>query len=54
VSKPKQQPRRLLYRRADTLTDADRDRLVVEVGAAPLMAALDRLTQPNMFSVAAK
>ena len=55
VGKPKQQPTRLLYRRADTLTEADHDRLVVEVGAAPLMAALDRATQPPLpFMVAAE
>jgi hypothetical protein len=46
--------RRLLYRRPNTLTEADIDRLVNEIGAARLMAALDRWTQPSMFSVAAE
>jgi hypothetical protein len=44
----------LLYRHADKLTDADLDRLVVEIGPARLMAALDRWTQPSLFSVAAE
>jgi hypothetical protein len=44
---------RLLYRRADTLTDSDLDRLVAEIGATRLMAALDRLTKPELFSAVA-
>ena len=39
---------RLLYRRADTLTDADLAVLVAEVGVERVMRALDRLTQPSL------
>jgi hypothetical protein len=53
-TQPKRQRQRLLYRHADKLTDADLDRLVVEIGPARLMAALDRWTQPSLFSVAAE
>jgi hypothetical protein len=39
---------RLLYRNANSLTDTDIDRLVGEIGAARLMAALDRHTSPEL------
>jgi hypothetical protein len=51
---PQSKRQRLLYRRADTLSDTDLDTLVTEIGAARLMATLDRWTQPSMFSVAAE
>ena len=51
-SQPKRQ--RLLYRRAASLTSADLDRLVVEIGPARLMAALDRYTQPSLPLIAAE
>jgi hypothetical protein len=51
---PQRNRDRLLYRRADRLTDKDLDALVREIGAARLMSALDRWTQPSMFSVAAE
>jgi hypothetical protein len=45
---------RVLFRRADTLTDIDLDRLVAEVGAGRLMAALDRWSQPSLRLEAAE
>jgi hypothetical protein len=45
------QQTRVLFRRADRLSDADVDRLIREVGAGRLMAALDRWTQPR-FTIA--
>jgi hypothetical protein len=50
---PQRRPQRVLFRRADSLTDADLDRLIREIGAGRLMAALDRWTQPR-FTVAAE
>jgi|SRR5262245_51199296 len=51
ASKPRKaaQPkrRRLLYRRASGLTDAELDALIVEVGFDRLWRALDRCTQPH-------
>jgi hypothetical protein len=51
---PQSKRARLLYRRADTLSDRDIDELVVAIGAARLMQALDRWSAPSMFSVAAE
>ena len=50
---PQPKRQRLLYRRADSLTDADLDRLVAELGVERVMRVLDRLTQPSLpFAVA--
>ena len=45
---PQPKRQRLLYRHADSLTDADLDRLVAELGVERVMRALDRLTQPSL------
>jgi hypothetical protein len=45
---------RALGRQHKPLTDVEIDRLVERIGPDRLMAALDRLTQPSMFSVAAE
>ena len=45
---PRRNRERLLYRNANSLTDTDIDRLVGEIGAARLMAALDRHTSPEL------
>ena len=54
--KPSQTKRqRLLYRRADSLTDADLDRLVANIGVERIWRAVDRLTQPPLpFMTAAE
>jgi hypothetical protein len=53
ASRPNQ--RRLLYRRPDKLTDADLDRLVVEIGIDRWCAAADRVTSPQLpFMIAAE
>ena len=49
---PQPKRQRLLYRHADSLTDADLDRLVAELGVERVMRALDRLTQPSLPFVA--
>ena len=53
---PQQSKRRLLYRRADTLTDADLDRLLAdEIGFDRWWAAAERATQPPLpFAEAAE
>jgi hypothetical protein len=43
-----QPKRRLLYRRADNLTNSDLDRLVVEVGIGRWRAAAERYTHPQL------
>jgi hypothetical protein len=53
ASKPRKatrQPnrRRLLYRRADTFTDADLDALVAEIGIDRIWRAVEKLTQPQL------
>lgn len=58
AAKPRKAPQwrkqRLLYRRADQLTDADLDQLVSEIGAARLLQSVDRLTRPtNQLAAAA-
>jgi hypothetical protein len=45
---------RLLYRRADTLTDADLAALVREVGIDRIWRVVDRLTQPSLPLIAAE
>jgi hypothetical protein len=45
---PQRKRQRLLYRRADSLTDADLDRLVAEIGIEHVLRVLDRLTQPQL------
>jgi hypothetical protein len=52
ASQPKRQ--RLLYRRADSLTDADLDALVGEIGIDRWWAAAERVTQPQLPLVAAE
>ena len=44
---PQRNRERLLYRNTNSLTDTDIDRLVGEIGAARLMAALDQLPSPR-------
>ena len=46
ASRPNQ--RRLLYRRASTLTDTDLDRLRVEIGLDRWWATAERATQPEL------
>lgn len=45
---PQPKRQRLLYRHADSLTDADLDRLVAELGVERVMGAFDRLTRPSL------
>ena len=45
---PQRNRQRLLYRRADSLTDADLDMLVVEIGIGRWWAAAERATQPQL------
>lgn len=51
--KPRRRPERVLFRSAESLTNADLERLIREIGANRLMAALDRWTRPH-FAVAAE
>jgi hypothetical protein len=51
---PQQKRQRLLYRRADSLTDADLDALVGEIGIGRWWAAAERATQPQLPLVAAE
>jgi hypothetical protein len=54
-SKAPQRPRqRLLYRSADSLTDADLDRLVAEIGIDRIWRAVEKLTQPPLPFMAAE
>jgi hypothetical protein len=45
---PQPKQRRLLYRRASTLTDADLDVLVADIGIDRWWAAAERATQPRL------
>jgi hypothetical protein len=49
-----QRKRRLLFRRADSLTDADLDALVGEIGIDRWWVAAERATQPRLPLVAAE
>jgi hypothetical protein len=51
---PQPKRQRLLYRRADSLTDADLDALVSEIGIGRWWAAAERATQPQLPLVAAE
>jgi len=51
---PQPKRQRLLYRRADTLTDADLAVLVAEVGVDRIWRAVDKITQPKLPLVAAE
>jgi hypothetical protein len=52
---PKSKRQRLLYRRAGSLTDADLDKLVAEIGIDRWWAAAERATQPQLpLIIAAK
>jgi hypothetical protein len=51
---PQQKRPRLLYRRANTLTDADLDVLVADIGVDRWWAAAERATQPQLPLVAAE
>jgi hypothetical protein len=51
---PQPKRQRLLYRCADSLTDAELAVLVAEVGVERIWRALDRLTQPELPLVAAE
>jgi hypothetical protein len=51
---PQPKRRRLLYRRADSLSDADLDVLVREIGVERWWAALERATQPRLPLIAAE
>ena len=51
---PQPKGQRLLYRRTDSLTNADLDRLVAEIGIDRWWAAAERATQPQLPLVAAK
>jgi hypothetical protein len=45
---PQPKRQRLLYRRADTLTDADLDALVAEIGIERWWSAAERITSPRL------
>jgi hypothetical protein len=47
---PNKSKRRLLYRRAADLSDADLNALIVEIGFDRMWSALDRYTQPQLFA----
>jgi hypothetical protein len=49
-----QRKRRLLYRRANDLTEADLDALIGEIGFDRLWRALDRYASPSLPLVAAE
>jgi hypothetical protein len=51
---PQPKRQRLLYRRADSLNDADPDALVGEIGIGRWWAAAERATQPKLPLVAAE
>jgi hypothetical protein len=51
---PQRKRHRLLYGRADTLSDTDLDRLVAEIGIGRWWAAAERATQPQLPLVAAE
>jgi hypothetical protein len=51
---PQLKRQRLLYRRADTLTDADLAVLVAEVGVERIWRTVDKITQPQLPLVAAE
>ena len=51
---PQRKLHRLLYRRADTLSDTDLDRLSAEIGIGRWWAAAERATQPQLPLVAAE
>jgi hypothetical protein len=51
---PQHKRKRLLYRRADTLSDNEVKRIVAELGPERVMCALDRITQPQLPLVAAE
>ena len=54
-SKAPQRPRqRLLYRSAGSLTDADLDRLIAEIGIDRIWRVVEKLTQPQLPLVAAE
>ena len=46
--KARSKPRRVLFRRANTLTEADLDTLIREIGVERMMTAFDRFTQPEL------
>jgi hypothetical protein len=45
---PQSKRQRVLYRRADTLTDDEVRRIVVELGPNRVLRVVDRLTQPPL------
>ena len=51
--KPQRRPQRVLFRSANSLTDADLDQLVREIGAQRVLDAVDRWSQPR-FTYAAE
>jgi hypothetical protein len=52
--KARSKPQRVLFRRASTLTDADIDVLICEIGVERMLAGFDRYTQPTLFEQAAE
>ena len=51
---PREAPQRLLYRRADTLTDNEVKSIVVELGPERVLRVVDKLTSPELPLVAAE
>jgi hypothetical protein len=58
ASKPRKAPQRkrerLLYRQAATYADGEIEKIVVELGPERVLAALDRVTQPQLPLAAAE
>ncbi len=51
---PQRKLHRLLYRRADTLSDDEVTRLVIELDPERILRVVDRLTQPQLPLIAAE
>ena len=51
---PQRKRQRLLYRRADTLSDDEVKSIVVELGPERVLRVVDKLTQPQLPLVAAE
>ena len=51
---PQRKRQRLLYRRADTLSDDEVTRLVIELDPERILRVVDRLTQPQLPLIAAE